>query len=66
VVSGYVDRAAQVELERLPQIIGTLAKPFDLDLLLARVTAGLARRPVRDPESADEGWVELGSGTEDA
>jgi len=66
VVSGYVDRASQVELERLPQIIGTLGKPFDLDLLLARVTAGLAQRPVHDPESADEGWVELGSGTEDA
>ncbi len=71
VVSGFLDRAAQVELERLAQIVGVLAKPFDLDVLLARVNEGLAR--AREPvpmnasaagDDADEGWVEIDAGEE--
>ncbi len=68
VVSGYLDRAAQIELERLPQVVGVLAKPFDLDVLLARVNEGLTRarelaQPVA-PEPIEDGWVELDASTE--
>lgn len=60
VVSGYLDRAAQIELERLPQVVGVLAKPFDLDVLLARVLAGLERaRDAIAPAADDDGWIEI-------
>lgn len=65
VVSGYLDRAAQIELERLPQVVGILAKPFDLDVLVARVNEGLARaQEFVPPEEALDGWVELDASTE--
>lgn len=71
VVSGYLDRAAQIELERVPQVVGVVAKPFDLDVLLARVNEALqddARRNEAVPTNAfdelEDGWIELGA-TED-
>jgi len=70
VVSGFLDRAAQIELERLPQIVGVLAKPFDLDVLLRRVLEGLARSEELAPSAAasamDDGWEDLPPGTEGA
>lgn len=70
VVSGYLDRAAQIALERLPQIVGVLAKPFDLDVLLARVNEGLARAEAAVAGGAsvpdDEGWIEIAPGPEGA
>ncbi len=41
VVSGYVDREAAAELAALPGVVGTLAKPFDMPRLLAKVEACL-------------------------
>lgn len=68
VVSGYLDRAAQIELERVPEVVGVVAKPFDLDVLLARVNEALRVRVLRGqpvPTSAegdgDDGWIELGA-----
>lgn len=63
VVSGYLDRAAQIELERLPEVVGVLAKPFDLDVLVARVDEGLSRaggsaRGAAEP-APEDGWIEL-------
>lgn len=67
VVSGFLDRAAQLELERLPEVVGVLAKPFDLDVLLARVNEVLERGRAAAPIAADDdGWVELDAGTEGA
>jgi DNA-binding response OmpR family regulator len=42
VVSGYLDRATAEALERLPNVVGTLAKPYDMKRLLAKVDACLA------------------------
>lgn len=65
VVSGFLDRAAQIELERLPQVVGVLAKPFDLDVLLKRVLEALSRDRGAALSAADaahdDGWVELGA-----
>ncbi|MCY2958698.1 MAG: response regulator [Planctomycetota bacterium] len=70
VVSGFLDRAAQIELERLPQVVGVLAKPFDLDVLLARVAEALARARERAPtavaSAGDDGWLELAPSPESA
>lgn len=66
VVSGYLDRAAQIELERVPQVVGVVAKPFDLDVLLARVNEALSNRdlrrepvPTNAPDEVDDGWIEI-------
>ena len=65
VVSGFLDRAAQIELERLPQVVGVLAKPFDLDVLQKRVLDALSRDHGAALSAADathdDGWVELGA-----
>jgi two-component system nitrogen regulation response regulator GlnG len=42
VVSGYLDRATAETIERLPNVVGTLAKPYDMQRLLAKVDACLA------------------------
>jgi DNA-binding response OmpR family regulator len=42
VVSGHLDRATAEALERLPGVVGTLAKPYDMKRLLAKVEACLA------------------------
>ena|SRR5689334_12054882 len=42
VVSGHLDRATAEALERLPNVVGTLAKPYDMKRLLAKVEACLA------------------------
>ncbi|TDJ69236.1 MAG: response regulator [Planctomycetota bacterium] len=43
VVSGYLDADLVVELEALPQVIGTLAKPYDFAVLEERVRACCAQ-----------------------
>jgi len=42
VVSGYLDRPTAEAIERLPNVVGTLAKPYDMKSLLAKVDACLA------------------------
>jgi len=42
VISGFLDAALQRELERLPGIVGTLAKPVDVDRLEAKIAECLA------------------------
>jgi DNA-binding response OmpR family regulator len=63
VVSGYLDRASQLELERVPQVVGALAKPFDLTVLLARVKSALAAASAAGTAAATaadaDGWIEL-------
>lgn len=66
VVSGFLDRAAQIELERLPQVVGVLAKPFDLDVLVARIDELLARVPPAASGVDADGWIELASEPEPA
>ncbi len=66
VVSGFLDRKAQLELERLPQVVGVLAKPFDLDVLVARITELLARPQPAASVVDDDGWIELARETEPA
>ncbi len=61
VVSGYLDHASQRELERLPEFVGALAKPFDLRELESRIRAAL-ERPRSEPApggAEDEGWVDV-------
>ncbi len=43
VVSGYLDRRLEQELALLPSVVGTLAKPFDLATLEARIAAAIER-----------------------
>ncbi len=66
VVSGFLDRATQIELERLPQVVGVLAKPFDLDVLVARIGEVLARATQPEILVNDDGWIELARDTEPA
>jgi|LakMenEpi03Aug12_release.lakeMendotaPanAssembly.Ray.scaffolds.fasta_scaffold01678_2 DNA-binding response OmpR family regulator len=47
VVSGYLDAELSARLARLPGIVGTLAKPFDLATLEANIEAALARAPTQ-------------------
>lgn len=62
VVSGYLDAAVIDELSRLPGVVGTLAKPYELAVLERRIEEALAasavaaRAPGPEPE---EEWVEL-------
>jgi DNA-binding response OmpR family regulator len=49
VVSGYLDRALEERLARLPCVVGTLAKPFDFATLEARIAAALERARARVP-----------------
>ena len=43
VVSGYLDQDARERLQRVPAVLGTLAKPFDFPVLEARVSECLSR-----------------------
>jgi DNA-binding response OmpR family regulator len=43
VVSGYVDREVAEALGRVPGVVGTLAKPFDMTRLVQKVCECLAR-----------------------
>ena len=45
VVSGYVDRDAAAVLAQMPGVVGTLAKPFDMKKLVAKVEECLAKLP---------------------
>ena len=49
VVSGYVDRQTAASLANLAGIVGTLAKPFDMKRLLAKVEECLAAPPRSAP-----------------
>lgn len=42
IVSGFLDRELDLELCAIPGVLGTLAKPFDLDRLCERIEAALA------------------------
>ena len=71
VVSGYLDAEVARALEALPEVVGTLAKPYDFATLEARMGECLARsggRPGAAPgiEAAaaaaaedEEGWIEI-------
>jgi two-component system OmpR family response regulator len=43
VVSGYVDRESAEALGRVPGVVGTLSKPFDMARLVAKVGECLSR-----------------------
>jgi len=47
VVSGYLDRELAARLSELPCVVGTLAKPFDLATLEARIAEALEAIRVR-------------------
>ena len=47
VVSGYLDRELAERLALLPCVVGTLAKPFDLATLEARIAEALEQARVR-------------------
>jgi DNA-binding response OmpR family regulator len=49
VVSGYLDRELEAKLAALPCVVGTLAKPFDLATLEARIAEALERVRTRVP-----------------
>ena len=49
VVSGYLDRALEEELAALPAVVGTLAKPFDLARLEAKIAECLERSRAEAP-----------------
>lgn len=49
VVSGYVDRDAAQALSEMPGVVGTLAKPFDMKKLVAKVEECLAAKARRAP-----------------
>lgn len=49
VVSGYLDRELEAKLAALPCVVGTLAKPFDLATLEARIAEALERARARVP-----------------
>jgi DNA-binding NtrC family response regulator len=75
VVSGYLDQDSTERLLAVPGVLGTLPKPFDFELLEARVLECLAARPApveaaltEEPaeasehaqvERSSEGWVEI-------
>jgi DNA-binding NtrC family response regulator len=44
VVSGYVDRDTAAVLAQMPGVVGTLAKPFDMKKLVAKVEECLGKR----------------------
>jgi FixJ family two-component response regulator len=54
VVSGYLDAALSERLLRLPGIVGTLAKPFDLATLEARIGEALAVAQDRAHDRAED------------
>jgi len=47
VVSGYLDRELEARLAELSCVVGTLAKPFDLATLEARIAEALERARAR-------------------
>lgn len=42
IVSGFLDRELDLELSAIPGVLGTLAKPFDLERLCERIDACLS------------------------
>lgn len=66
VVSGFLDARTEESLARLPQIVGTLRKPFDLQKLEAMVQEALARAPaVTAPRAHSSGNSSSGALTDD-
>ena len=58
VVSGYLDQDSTARLTAIPGVLGTLPKPFDFELLEARVLECLAARPAAAEPVATEGTIE--------
>jgi DNA-binding response OmpR family regulator len=54
VVSGYVDREAADALARVPGVVGTLSKPFDMARLVAKVDECLSRTSSAAAEGGGE------------
>ena len=52
VVSGYLDQDSTARLTAIPGVLGTLPKPFDFELLEARVLECLAARPAGSAAAA--------------
>ena len=72
VVSGFLDAANQVVLDAVPEVVGSISKPFEFEDLLARVLGvldGAAEEPsepaapAREEEEVrpedDDGWIEI-------
>jgi len=66
VVSGYLSAEVLASLDGLPGLVGTLAKPFDFEVLEAKIRACLALEgappdPGPRPEAVedDDGWIEV-------
>ena len=72
VVSGFLDAELSEQLGRIPSVLGTVAKPFDmgdlereiarvLELEVPRVEATVVPEPVSvlEEEEDDDGWVEI-------
>lgn len=57
VVSGYLDAELEQRLMRIPRVLGTLRKPFDLGALEARIASALAEIARTSDEEA--GWVDV-------
>ena len=57
-VSGYLDQDSTARLTAIPGVLGTLPKPFDFELLEARVLECLAARPAAAEPVATEGTIE--------
>ncbi len=55
VVSGFLDAELERELTAIPGVLGTLAKPVDLDALQARVLACLAQAAELPPAAVAAG-----------
>ncbi|MEL6716278.1 MAG: hypothetical protein AAFP86_21030, partial [Planctomycetota bacterium] len=56
VVSGFLDAANQGVLAAVPEVVGTLAKPFEFEALEEAVAAALAPGRAEDaPDAAAEG-----------
>lgn len=69
VVSGYLDADVVSELETLPQIVGTLAKPYDFAVLEERVRASCAlvvdRAPTEGAGARAPSTLDAGGHAED-
>ncbi len=71
VVSGFLDAELSEQLARIPGVLGTVAKPFDMDGLESEIAKALSSEEIEQggtvPQSApdeteeedEDGWVEI-------
>lgn len=71
VVSGFLDARVEGALRNVPQVLDSLAKPFEFTDLEAKIVACLEREPVpaaelhaathrgADPVPDEDGWIEI-------